>query len=502
MSWKLLPALRYAVVASVCFKVLLFPAYTSTDFEVHRNWLAITHSLPFRQWYFEDLSEWTLDYPPFFAYFEWLLSQAARYLDPEMVEVSNLLYRSSQTIYFQRSSVIVSEFVLVYGLQSFISSIPEPNRQSAYGIAMSIYFSPGFLIVDNIHFQYNSMLFGLLIFSIVRIKQRRPLSAATFFAVLLCFKHIFLYLAPAYFFYLLIVFCLNINSHSLISVIRWKNCILLVTTLVVIFSLAFGPFFYLGQIDQLFSRLFPFSRGLCHAYWAPNVWALYSAADRALFMVFRKFLNLSVENASLTRGLVEVGTFSILPNVSPNVTFALTLLFQLLSMIPLIKNPTFEKFICALTLCGYSSFLFGWHVHEKAILLVIIPFSFVVLNDRRYLNPFFCLAISGYISLFPLLFTSAEAFIKYLYTFAWIFVFYNVFRDLATVKTSKRVFLLDRIAAIYLLGFLPLLCFVAIYDRIPVLKDLEFLRLMLMSTYCSFGVLGSFIGLEWLHLFT
>lgn len=39
------------------------------------------------------------------------------------------------------------------------------------------------------------------------------------------------------------------------------------------------------------------------------------------------------------------------------------------------RKPTFENFISSLTLCGFASYLFGWHVHEKAIMIVLIPYG-------------------------------------------------------------------------------------------------------------------------------
>lgn len=230
----------------------------------------------------------------------------------------------------------------------FVKSVPQPNTHLAHIASLSILLSPGLLIIDHIHFQYNGFLYGILILSIILArKQSTLLYSGITFAILLCLKHIYLYLALAWFVYLLRAYCLDPKS---VLRPRFGNTFKLGLCVLGVLGLAFGPFAQWNQLLQLKDRLFPFSRGLCHAYWAPNIWAMYSFTDRAL--IPRSYhltlpwawiwltrpvaprLGLPVNEAALTsvtRGLVGDTSFAILPEVTKERTFALTFIFQVVS---------------------------------------------------------------------------------------------------------------------------------------------------------------------------
>lgn len=163
-------------------------------------------------------------------------------------------------------------------------------------------------------------------------------------------------------------------------------------------------------------------------------------------------------------------------------------------MIKLFTKPTWDNFIGAVTLCGYASFLFGWHVHEKAILLVIIPFSLLALKDRRYLGAFRPLAVAGHVSLFPLLFTAAEFPTKTVYTVFWLVLFLLVFDRLAPVSARPRVFLLDRFSLLYIAVAIPLIMYCSVAHELVFGAKYEFIPLMFTSSYSAVGVVGSWLG--------
>ncbi|KAJ7228769.1 glucosyltransferase [Mycena pura] len=530
LSWDLESSEYDLLFLSTSLKLLLFPSYRSTDFEVHRNWLAITYTLPISEWYYDTTSEWTLDYPPFFAYFEKLLSIPAAFVDPKIVDLNNLNYDAWSVIAYQRTTVILSELVLGAVLLRFIRGSVDPSTQRI--ISASLFLHPGFLIVDHMHFQYNGFMFGIMLWSILMARNGNKLASGILFAVLLNFKHIYMYLAPAYFVYLLRAFCTSPSGK-----LEIKNFLSLANAVIAVFILSFGPFIVMGQIPQVLSRLFPFTRGLNHAYWAPNAWALVTAADRVLLRYATRTgadlpINLSGV-ASTSRGLVGDTIFAVLPNVKPIHTFIATIAFQSIALIKLWLNPTYKSFLTALTLCGYASYLFGWHVHEKAILLVLVPLSLLAAERHAYFRTFILVSVAGVFSLFPLIFTPGESMVKVPYSVLWIiFVYVPLTRRVYEFPRSLSFAIIDTLEKIYLAGFPLLQLLVALFPTfikrrqssvaIPTetcvsssdftcpepdpysgpagMAGMEFLPLMLTSVYCAIGLVWGFCRLMFLYL--
>jgi alpha-1,3-glucosyltransferase len=224
-----------------------------------------------------------------------------------------------------RTTVLISELVLLLGVLRWVSlRLPTRTRwlsklaneyRLAKGpgsgrfdriIGLSIALHPGFLILDSIHFQYNAFLFGLMVWSLVGAKESKPILCAGAFATLLMFKWVAVAWSPrlqagwrlgygvvGIFTYIKHLpgsstcsghiaslpavgigtktdVLLSNQSYSTGSTLNISSLTVIGTSTLVPFGLALGPFIYLGQMDQLGRRLFPFTRGLMHAYWAPK----------------------------------------------------------------------------------------------------------------------------------------------------------------------------------------------------------------------------------------
>lgn len=214
-------------------------------------------------------------------------------------------------------------------------------------------------------------------------------------------------------------------------------------------------------------------------------------------LIVAPYLKLSVDYEavnSVTRGLVGDTSFAVLPEITPRHTFILTILTQLPALVKLFLSPSSDNFLGALILTAYSSFLFGWHVHEKAILLVILPFLLLCLRDRRHLGAFRPLAIAGHVSLFPLLFTTQEFLIKTVYTVLWLVVFLAAFDRLAPASSHARIFLLDRFSLLYIAVAVPLILYCAVVHGLIFRDRYEFIPLMFTSSYSAVGVVASWVG--------
>jgi alpha-1,3-glucosyltransferase len=399
------------------FKLLLLYSYKSTDYHVHRNWMSITRNLPCKDWYVDTTSPHTLDYPPFFAWFEYLLSFGCP-IDPKMCEIGQIDYDSFASLLYMRCTVFVSDLIFYLSLKWVCKDLND---------VLKVFLLPALIIIDNIHFQYNGILFGFFTLSYGLIKNGKYMYlSGTVFISLIFWKHLFVYMGPAYLVYFLK------NNVNLIYASMISACVTIT---------AFLPGF---GIKNVLSRLFPFQRGLTHTYWAPNVWSLYNS-----FEVF------VLKNKMLTQGLTGVYFFDIKP-IYTNVLCLTSLFVYFL--------PSTAHFLEYVIYSCFVFFIFGYHVHEKAILMILIPLGLLSLENSKWRRIFHFLNIIGTWSVFPLLFRREEYLLK------WTLLFLYIAYHFEEINFSK-------IEWIYI-AVIPII-------ELAHFKQYPFLNLILVSNYAT-----------------
>ena len=353
--------------------------------------MEITTHLPISQWYFYDLEYWGLDYPPLTAYHSWIMGNVGSFINPAWFALySSRGFEEQLLKVFMRATVLISEYstympAAVILFRKFSSSRGVNKWESSIALVANL-MQPSTILIDHGHFQYNTVMLGLVLASIGCIFSDDLLFACIFFVSALCYKQMALYYAPAISAYLLGA-CLLPNLYAL-------RFIGIATITLVSFALIFAPLLlgslydnYRGisaplsttdrTVNPLFSQIVPYIDPKSIIY--PLALQLTQAIHR-IFPFARGLFEDKVANvwcAIHTIHKIHAYPIPLLQRVSLSAT--------LISILPACYSislfPRKELLPWAMASCAWGFFLCSFQVHEKSILLPLLPMTVLMAGE-------------------------------------------------------------------------------------------------------------------------
>jgi alpha-1,3-glucosyltransferase len=283
-----------------------------------------------------------------------------------------------------RATVILSEY-LTY-VPALIIFLRHYGRAEGTGTTSSsialvaILMQPAVLLIDHGHFQYNTVMLGLVVASLSSIYAGRALWSCIFFVAALGFKQMALYYSPIIFAYLL-GSCVTprirvgrLFSIALVTLIAFivlfgpliggvlyedheKTPLPLVSTPPILsdFGITLDPNsprdIILLQVTQVIHRMFPFARGLFEDKVA-NFWCFTNT--------FYKLKQL--------QGIIELSRLSAI--------FTLVSITGPMLVVGAVPKRSLLPYALATSAWGF--FLFSFQVHEKSVLLPLMPMTLLL----------------------------------------------------------------------------------------------------------------------------
>lgn len=368
------------------------------DFEAQRHWMEITTHLPINQWYFYDLQYWGLDYPPITAYHLWLCGVIGNVIDSRWFELdASRGIETSAIKTFMRYTSLISELVVLFpAILQLVSLLGgkklKLGRMHQIVVIAMIIYQPPLILIDHGHFQFNSVMLGFFLYSVSELIKDNLLMASVWFVASILFKQMSLYYSPYIFFYILSkLFTPKPKLAQTIASFDFAKFIAVGATVVASIAAVLIPFFIAAQdaaevekmVRQIVLRMFPFERGLFEDKVA-NFWCV----TNVIFKYREHFTPEQLKILSL--GLTIV---SILPPC----------------LITFWKNITRKTNNPLMLIYGFSAtawgfYLFSFQVHEKTVLVPLIPSTFLLLlTDPNIVGIIQWINNIGSFSLFPLL---------------------------------------------------------------------------------------------------
>jgi len=290
-----------------------------------------------------------------------------------------------------RATVIASEYLIyVPALVIFLrryARLEKVNVWEATIALVAILMQPATMLIDHGHFQYNTVMLGLAVASMSSMLAGRHLWSCVFFVAALGFKQMALFYAPAIFVYLL-----GISVYPRVDMPRLLS---IATITVASFALLYLPFLtwitydtyknvpikglplppimlslpvqwdadawyypYVLELAQSVHRIFPFARGLFEDKVA-NIWCTIHTLHKLH----------GYSSASLQRAALVATSTSIFP-----------------PCLILLLKPRRELVPLALATTSWGFFLCSYQVHEKNVLLPLLPMT-VLLGGQGGLLP-------------------------------------------------------------------------------------------------------------------
>ncbi|KAI9141523.1 glycosyl transferase [Paraphysoderma sedebokerense] len=324
--------------------------------------MEVTIHKPLQQWYYYSEDYWRLDYPPLSGYVSWVFGMLANRIDTSWMKLdASRGIESYESKIYMRSTVVICDLVLFYPaailfVRQFLKNEGRVKKLTAL---MILLMQPALILIDHGHFQYNLVMLGFTLLTITMFHINLNVVGGFFFCLALMFKQMALYYSPAIFIYLLAK-CYERGPKK-----GSKLFIMLGITVVATFAIHILPLVSsLNDLKQIFARIFPIARGLYEDKVA-NFWCAINP-----FFKLRSMFALQ----TLLRISLSTTVLAFIPT--------LCLLFLTRDTVSLIYG---------LSNCSLSFFLFAFQVHEKSILLPLLPITLLLakatveqLWDRKF----------------------------------------------------------------------------------------------------------------------